>query len=516
MESPPVAADPAEDSEGGWSSDKKKKSLSWSPKVLEAPKPISKASAFDVLVGDDDIEDDVFNIDNAVCKSGPGSPKKSSPKRDSPKKSKKPSPTKTNATAKEKSSPSVSSYSHSWQLIAIYAVFAVMVIFSISDFGLGDLYRGNEGINRILVARGLFQNASDTGASPKELARSLLKRYVQVDSEIFERPLTEQQRRDGVVQQSVLGMASADGAYFPSAEQLQLQITSPKENAIITPSAAQLSMTATGSALWPLHLHAAMLKAREGEDSSKPQQLPTTRKMRLLVTLDGTELSFLSGSEHTIALDHELSISFDLTDHGLSGGDFGMGVHLVEVVLLLEAIPEYEQGLLTTVPGVDVVDSQQNALAVLGAVRTTTSVAFLYLTDPPLLNLHHPRLQPESNTVSLDVSGKGEVVELWVDVSPATLSLPGVRAVFSLGDSTHVDVTEVLREQFTTTDGGTPPDSVQRVRLGLQGDLRAGKHLAAVTLVRIPEDQQSWSPEEVVKKDQRVLLARREIKLAMV
>jgi hypothetical protein len=242
--------------------------------------------------------------------------------------------------------------------------------------------------------------------------------------------------------------------------------------------------------------------------------------MRLLVTLDGKELSFLSGSEHTISLDHELSISFDLTDHGLSGGDFGMGVHLVEVELLLEAIPEYEQGLLTTVPGAEVVDSQQNALAVLGAVRTTTSVAFLYLTDPPLLNLHHPRLQPESNTVSLDVSGKGEMVELWVDVSPATLSLPGVRAVFSLGDSIPVDVTEVLREQFTTTitttDGDTPLDSVQRVRLNLQGDLQAGEHLAAVTLVRIPEEQLSWSPEEVVKKDQGVLLARREVKLAMV
>ena len=368
-----------------------------------------------------------------------------------------------------------------------------LLFFSVSDRAcrtMSNLYRGNHGVNEALHTRGFYTGSKKTDRTSRQeldlslnmppaalsseaIAKALVKQYVQIDSTVFQNP-----QGDSTLTSDLVGA---------NPELLSLSIDSPSESSFVTKDDAFLKVTATGMALAP---------SRHQEAEAEGKESPQRRGAKVRVKLDGQELRFTGGSQYKIPLQDSLHISFDLLDHGLEVN--GTRVHLVEVELVLEA---FEGG----------------GDAVLGTLRATSSVAFLFVGEPylpefppsplsfPYLELWHPRMMPTTQRGAIDRRvdfAAGAEVDFFIEMAPTTLNLhsAGVVALFTL-DGSHHDITSLLREELGNAENpvveglreGMTEETVKRARLVVAGDLDPGPHTITVTLLEASEEPVSLS-----------------------
>ena len=501
----------------------KKGKITWSPQLIVEPQESSASSMLDRDAKDaEDVKD-------GAKKSKSGRKKKNSGKSV-------PS-VKENLSFDDDTASSISfaprPYFSSLEGWVIFIICVLLVVFSISDYGFGDWYRGNGSINRLLINRG-FLTSYSTEEESKQAAKDLLKKYVQMDSKIFERPFDGSARGVGA---DVLTLNDGISDKSTNNGLLLIEIKTPQENAIIDKDSAQLTVHASGAALAALNPD---MYAIQGGGA-----LPETRMLRINARLDGFGLNFISGDSYEIGLRDTVQISIDLLDHGLLEPQALTGVHLLELELVLEAVPEYAQGRIVASSSASTSEVAMG-MGVLAEVSATTSVAFLFLndqageesealsapeghtqieaeidTDTRLeemridpgtdtgtgtgtgtgrhLKLLHPEMDGQQRAVTLPLGPSAEesVIEVLIELAPSTLlqeeeeeDKKALWVLFSVGADNHVDITHMVREQLRKGGQSDGIASVLTVPVGLRGVLGLGTHNTAVTLVQTSREAQ--------------------------
>ena len=503
----------------------KKGKITWSPQLIVEPQESSASSG----LGRD--TEDAEDAKDGAKKSKSGRRKKNSGKSV-------PS-IKENLSFDDDTASSILSaprpYFSSLEGWVIFIICVLLVVFSISDYGFGDWYRGNGSINRLLINRG-FLTSYSTEEESKQAAKDLLKKYVQMDSKIFERPFDGSARGVGA-DVVTLNDGISDKSFNNGL--LLIEIKTPQENAIIDKDSAQLTVHASGAALAALDPD---MYAIQGGGA-----LPETRMLRIKARLDGFGLNFISGDSYEIGLRDTVQISIDLLDHGLLEPQALTGVHLLELELVLEAVPEYVQGRIVASSSASTSEVTMG-MGVLAEVSATTSVAFLFLndqageesevlsvpegqmqeeaktdTDTRLEEMHinpgtgtgtgtvtgrhlkllHPEMDGQQGAVTLPLGPSAEesVIEVLIELAPSTLlqeeeeeeeeeDKKALWVLFSVGADNHVDITTMVHEQLRKGGQNDGVEAVLTVPVGLRGVLGLGTHNTAVTLVQTSREAQ--------------------------
>ena len=540
---------------------KRKKVLTWSPdihsedrkehaKIDQQGSRFSSTSIFDALNNvDGNDEEDIdnasekskkvnseVNSDTKISINNPTSSKKNKTNiRNRSNNSAKLSTTTTSKESKVKDNFSLQGW-------IIFSILILMIIFSFSDFGLGDIYRGNNGINRILRVRGLFESApfgpfgdSNSTYTSRNFATNFIKRFVHLNSKIFERPLGSM-FADALDIEDMFDVDISNGAerFFLPQGELDLYINWPKENSIIDNKSARLSFSANGTALSALDPEKFEMKSGGA--------LPNKRSLRIKAFIDDVEDSFFPDKAYEVTLEDSVHINMDLREHKILGADFGLGAHLVEVEMTLDPFPEHLSGDLVARPG-----HPQDTDRLLGSMIDTASVSFAYFSDEymkqfveeddmqKLLLIEKSMKQvkegeaaesaktdttaAESAEASQETASMYHLRLLGPNFEDSSFSLPhftngAVRlnletslatfveedqwshlAVASYGTNTFLDLTmELKRKMVATPDIST----VQHMPISMDGVFGDGKHTMVIRLIKIPSILIGiWSPDDL-------------------